>query len=161
VNCKEAQRLVKEKAFGKYHFRAAQLLTKLVNATYSPTDAARDIECVPIKKKITTIQHSWLSGISTRQLFNLFSQLEEVTVTKRVPGWITVVLNLEPLKTAEKTSIKAKRTLEQRADDRAAKARTARAALKRRRNERKAFAIIGRCFGFVLNGAHGANAATT
>lgn len=122
MNCKEAQAQVKEKAFGKYHFRAAQLLTRLVNATYSPTDAARDIEGVPIKKKIATIQ-GWLNGIGNRQLFNLFSQLEEVTVTKRVPGWITVVLNLEPLKTAEKATHKAKRTLAQRAADRASKAR--------------------------------------
>ena len=149
---KAAQKLIKDRALGKYHYRAVQLLSKLVMNTYSKTQPDRDIETVSITKKIVTIQ-GWLGDISTRQLRTLFAQIEEIKVIKREPGKITVMLNLEPLKSAEPCADIAKRTAKQHKADRAVKARAQRAKLRKRKTERKTFAIIGRCFGFVLNGA--------
>ena len=131
---KGAQQLVKDRALGKYHYRAVQLLSKLVLSTYSKTQPDRDIETVSITKRIVTIQ-GWLGDISTRQLRTLFSQIEEIKVVKRVPGKITVVLNLDPLRSAEKCADIAKRSAKERKADRAAKARAQRAAIRNHEQE--------------------------
>jgi hypothetical protein len=123
---KAAQKLVKDCALGKYHYRAVQLLSKLVLNTYSKTQPDRDIETVTITKRMVTIK-GWLGGISDRQLRTLFAQVEEIKVVKREPGKITVLLNLQPLRSAESGAVIAKRNTMERKVDRAAKARTARA----------------------------------
>lgn len=126
MNFKEAQQLVKDKAFAKYHFTAAHLLTKLVSSTYSKTDVDRDIQTVPVTRTVECVQ-KWLRGISVRQLRKILARVEEVTVVKRAPGRITFMLNLESLKNHETTAASAKRTMKERNRDRAVKARKQRA----------------------------------
>jgi hypothetical protein len=147
----EVKRLVKERGYAKYRGTKLVLLTKLANALYNPEKAA-DVTGRIISRKVTTLQ-GWLAGVSDRQLRTIISQIEEITVVSRKNGTIVFAFDFEKLTHGEKTTTKAKRTLKQRAEDRASKARAQRAENRRRKTGRRAFAIIGRCFGFVLNGA--------
>jgi hypothetical protein len=154
----EVKRLVKERGYAKYRGTKLVLLTKLTNALYDP-DKASDVTGRTISRKVTTLQ-GYLAGVSDRQLRTIISQIEEIKVVSRKNGTIVFAFDFEKLATGEKTTHKAKRTLAQRAEDRASKARAARAKLRKQRTERKAFQIIGRCFGFVLNGAQNISAET-
>jgi hypothetical protein len=122
----EAKKLVKERGLGKYQGRRLVLLQKLTDSLYLPNDKA-SIEGKTITRKIATIQ-GWLAGVSDRQLRTIIKDVEEITVVSRTNGAITVVLNLALLNAAEKVTRISKRTILQRKEDRATKARTARAA---------------------------------
>lgn len=121
----EVKRLVKERGYAKYRGTKLVLLTKLTNALYDP-DKASDVTGRTISRKVTTLQ-GYLAGVSDRQLRTIISQIEEIKVVSRKNGTIVFAFDFEKLATGEKTTHKAKRTLVQRAADRATKARAQRA----------------------------------
>jgi hypothetical protein len=71
---------------------------------------------------VDTVQ-GWLAAVSERQLSRIIKQVEEIAVVTRDGRKITFMLNLNPLKDAEKSTSLTTRVLQERKAKRAEKAR--------------------------------------
>jgi phage-related minor tail protein len=118
----DARQLVKDRALSKYHFRAAKLLERLVGCAYSETQPGRDIESITFDRTVVCIR-GWLAGVSDRQLRRIFDEIDEVKVTRRAKGKIFFILDMTPLRDAEKITKLSKNITKERLADRATKAR--------------------------------------
>ena len=118
---KEAKDLVKERGPAKYQGRALMLLSKLTDCLYRPANQ-EDINGRTVSKRVETVQ-GWLAAVSERQLSRIIKQVEEITVMARDGRKITFMLNLNPLKDAEKSTALTTRVLQERKTNRAEKAR--------------------------------------
>jgi hypothetical protein len=137
----EAKALVKDHGVSKYRGSKLVLLAKLVNGLYTD-NKTEDVSLKTVERRVKTLQ-GWLAGISDRQLRTVIQGVEELRVVTRKRGVIVFAFDLEKLKSAEKTTVKAKRTLKQRATDRATKAREQYATKRKATSARIVSKILG------------------
>jgi hypothetical protein len=151
---KEAIKLTKERAGFGYSKSAYILLTRMVGSTNRGVKKIADIGTLTMEASIATVM-KWAGVTSVRQIGRILTELV-LRFGDRSKGKLRYGLNMEALYQFEPAVDTVKQSIKDRNKARTEKATAQRAALRKRKVTRKAFAIIGHCFGFVLNGGYSA-----
>jgi hypothetical protein len=155
MNSKDTMKLARENGGFNYSRSANAVLLRMLSGTHRGKTPVPDISVLKMRTRITTVM-KWATVTSVRQADRIIAELSAsgvLRITLRAKGELHYTLDPYALLGLQPSGKFLKATIADRNKGRAVKARAQRAALKKKRTERKAFSIIGRCFGFVLNGA--------